>query len=252
MSDRLNHIKHSIAHFSQKLDQKGFVANHDGNITVKIKDGFLATPTAVSKASIVEEMVITLDANGKKIEGVGSPFGELKLHLAAYKTRPDAQAVVHAHPPFATARGLVGHALYPKIPEAIVSIGSIIPIAPMTLPGSLESERAVEDALQISDVCMLAGNGVLAIGADVEQAYLRLELVEHLCKIESYAGRLGLPLDLPKSDVDKLLEKRKALGLGPQANGITRTTATSSHSQSSLQDDIKKIIVEEIKKALVG
>lgn len=246
----ISHLKSQISHFSQKLDQKGFVANHDGNITVKITGGYLATPTSMAKASITEDQILTLDEAGKKIDGLGEPFSEIKIHLAAYRTRPDALAVVHAHPPFATAAGLVGLELRPRLPEAIISIGPIIPITPMTLPGSSESESTVKQALGIADVCLIAGNGVLAIGDNVEQAYLRLELVEHLAKMDYYANHWGAPIELPTADVQKLLEKRKAAGLGPQARNIAQSTSTPVVAQPNLQDDLKKIIAEEVRKIL--
>lgn len=246
------HLKSLIAHFSQRLDQKGFVANHDGNITVKIAAGFLATPTSMAKAAITEDQILTLDEAGKKIDGLGEPFSEIKIHLAAYRARPDALAVVHAHPPFATAAGLVGLEIRPRLPEAVVSLGHRIPITPLTLPGTKESESTVEQALTIADVCMIPGNGVLAIGDNVEQAYLRLELVEHLAKMDYYANHWGAPLELPATDVQKLLEKRKAAGLGPQARNIAPPTTHNTTHSAKPKSDLEKMIAEEIRKALQG
>src|SRR3989339_732902 len=158
MGNRRTFLIHEIVKYSQKIDQKGFAANHDGNISAKLDDVLLATPSAVSKGNIVADMIITLDSLGKKIEGIGKPFSEIKLHLEAYQMRPDAKAVVHAHPPFTTARGLVNLPLEPYLPEAIVSIGNFIPV-----------DANVSRALSLSDVLMIPGNGVLAIGDDVEQ-----------------------------------------------------------------------------------
>ena len=98
MTKRIAYLKKSIAQFSQKLDAKGFVANHDGNITIKIENGFLATPTSQAKAAITEELVITLDEAGKKTAGIGKPFSEISLHLAAYNARPEINAVIQFVP----------------------------------------------------------------------------------------------------------------------------------------------------------
>ncbi len=250
---RITYLKQALTQYSQRLDQKGFVANHDGNLTVKIDSGYLATPTSVPKAFITPEQIITLDFQGKKTAGVGKPFGELNLHLAAYQARPDAQAVIHAHPPFATAFGLTGQPIKPRLPEAIVSLGGLIPLAPYSMPGSPQNAVAVHEALMIGDVFLIAGNGVLAIGDDLEQAYLRLELVEHLAKIEFYASHLGATMDLPAEDRQALLDKRKTLGLGPQAQlgDIPRPVARPEQkTKDALTDDIKDIIAEEIAKAL--
>jgi L-fuculose-phosphate aldolase len=104
MGSRRSYLTKQIVHICQKLDSKGFVANHDGNISVRFEHGLLATPTSESKAEINEDMIISLDMEGKKIEGIGKPFSEIKLHLSAYKARPETVAVVHAHPPFCTSQ----------------------------------------------------------------------------------------------------------------------------------------------------
>lgn len=256
MGDRKTYIINQIAKYSQKLDQKGFGANHDGNISAKFEDVILATPTAVSKGDIVPDIVITLDHEGKKIAGIGNPFSEIKLHLTAYQARPDVKAVVHAHPPFATARGLVGLPLYPMLPEAIVSIGDIVPATEFAMPGAPENDAIVKQALEISDVFMLSGNGVIAVGDNIEQAYLRLELVEHLAKIQYYAENMGAPLKLVNQDIGKLLEKRASIGLGPQGrkktiNNITFVAERDPEPQKQSIDVIKDLIAKEIRKAMI-
>ncbi len=246
MGDRHTYLQNEIVKYSQKLDQKGYGANHDGNISAKLDDTLLATPTAVSKGNVNADMIITLDHDGNKIAGIGKSFSEMKLHLAAYETREDAKAVVHAHPPFSTARGLAGLELIPNIPEAIVSIGDVVPVLPFAMPGSTESIDAIKQAFQAHDVVMIAGNGVLAVGDSVEQAYLRLELVEHLAKIQFYANQMGSPITLLPEDIDKLLEKRAAAGLGPKVKKVE----TVSTKTTQPTDKITDLIVDEIKKAL--
>lgn len=269
MGDRKTYIIKQIVKYSQKLDQKGFGANHDGNISAKFANNILATPTAVSKSDIVDEIVITLDETGKQIGGVGKPFSEIKLHLAAYAARPEVRAVVHAHPPFATARGLLGKPLYPVLPEAVVSLGNIIPVVDFAMPGDSSNDMIITQALSIADVFMLPGNGVFAVGDNVEQAYLRLELVEHLSKIYYYAESAGAPMDLSSENMTQLLAKRASLGLGPQSAssnaaavekfsaknvafsasppGIVRANKDEEIKGQAI-DVIKTLIADEIKK----
>jgi L-fuculose-phosphate aldolase len=247
MSDQRKFIINEIVKYSQKLDQKGFGANHDGNISAKFEGVLLATPTAVSKGNITDDMIITLDASGNKIEGSGKPFSEIKLHLVAYNVRQDVNAVVHAHPPFATARGLVNLPLRPSIPEAIVSLGDIIPVIPFVMPGAKENDSIIANALSGANAFFMPGNGVLAVGTCVEQAYLRLELVEHLAKIDYYASHMGMPMLLTNEEISLLLEKRAAAGLDPAKSSITAVPASKQHSQV---DEIKRLIIEEIKKVL--
>ncbi len=168
MGNRRDFLIDAIVEVCQKMDQKGWVANHDGNVSLKFEDHLLATPTAVSKTDITPAMIIDLDMTGKKIAGVGNPFSEVKLHLAAYNARQDVGAVVHAHPPFAMARGMAGDDFSVNVPEAVVSIGDVIPVTPYAFPGSSENTNSIASALARADVFMMAGNGVLAVGRDLK------------------------------------------------------------------------------------
>lgn len=245
MGNRREYLIKSIVEVSNELYKKGWVANHDGNITIRFEDNFLATPTSVSKADIVPEMILTLDKNGEKIHGIGKSFSEMKLHLAAYQTRNEIQAVVHAHPPFCMARGLVGGDFEVKVPEAIISIGDIIPVVEYTMPGTKENTDIVSDAISGSDVFMIAGNGVLAVGRDLKEAFLRMELLEHLIKIDYYAKSMGTAMKIPEADRQLLLEKRASLGLITN-NNVQITTDTQNNKNEILKD----LISQEIKKAL--
>jgi L-fuculose-phosphate aldolase len=242
----------AIVEICHQLAVKGWVANHDGNVSLRFGDTLLATPTAVSKADVTADMIITLDMEGKKLQGKGNPFSEIKLHLAAYQARPDIQAVVHAHPPLATARGLVGGDFGVQLPEAVISIGDSVPVIPYAFPGAPENEASVAEALSRSDLLMLAGNGVLAGGRDVKEAFLRIELLEHLLRIDHYAKAMGPMLNLPAADKDKLLEKRASLGLGPKkaATAIPQSDKGGPQVPSQANKLIKNLIFEELKKIL--
>lgn len=249
MTNTREFIIEEIVKYSQKLDQKGFGANHDGNISAKFENVLLATPTAVSKGNITPDMIITLDASGNKIAGSGKSFSEIKLHLAAYSARSDIGAVLHAHSPFSTARGLVNLPIRPNIPEAIVSLGDIVPVVAFAMPEDKDNDAILARALAEVDVFMMPGNGVLAVGNCVEQAYLRLELVEHLAKIDYYASHMGTPMLLSNANIANLLEKRAAAGLGPKKS-VPASSQSPKDAKNSQLDTLKSIILEEIKKVL--
>ena len=87
-----------------KIYQRGLVAANDGNLSVRVGDNALwVTPTGVSKGSMTEDMLVKLDLDGNRLEGTRKPSSETKMHLRIYKENPDVRAVVHAHPPAATA-----------------------------------------------------------------------------------------------------------------------------------------------------
>lgn len=251
MGNRRDYLIAAIVEICQKLDRKGWVANHDGNVTLRFEGNLLATPTAVGKADIVAEMILDLDMEGKKLQGIGKPFSEVKLHLAAYRCRDDVNAVVHAHPPFSMARGLVGGDFEINVPEAVVSIGDAIPVVPYAFPGAPENDRIIADALAKGDLLMMPGNGVLAVGRDIKEAFLRMELLEHLLKIDYYTKSMGTPMTLPAADKQKLLEKRASIGLGPkQVNYPTTPPQEAPHQPQAQNDVIKDLIAQEIKKVL--
>lgn len=262
MGNQREYLIKNVVEISHKLHTMGWVANHDGNVTVKFEGALLATPTAVSKADIVPETILTLDMEGKKVQGIGKPFSEINLHLAAYKAREDITAVVHAHPPFAMARGLVsigmdgGGTFEIVVPEAVVSIGDVIPVVGYAFPGSVQHEQIIAEVLCRCDVFMMAGNGVLSVGRDVKEAYLRMELLEHLLKIDYYAKSMGQVMAIPYEDRQKLLEKRAAAGLGPK--GVHSPSPSLSPSlfpptsgtPGNQKELLKELIAEEIKEVL--
>src|SRR5207253_1684370 len=124
-----------VAQTARRIHAAGWAANHDGNVSVRIgRDRFLITPTATSKAEVTESMLVVVDGAGKLVEGTLKPPGETELHLAAYRARPDVDAVLHAHPPYATAFGAARAPLEPIcLPEAVVSLG-YVPLAPCAMP----------------------------------------------------------------------------------------------------------------------
>ncbi len=203
---------------SRRLHQMGWVANHDGNLSVRLTGKrLLITPTAYSKLDVDEGTLIIVDLDGKVLEGRKKPFSELELHLAAYRARPEVEVVIHAHPPFATAFGLVGLELAPvAMAEIVVSLGDRIPTVPRAMPKTPEAVKGVEAAAALGDAMLLSGNGALTLGADLSQALLRMELLEHYAKILTAARQLGTVQPLPPGDLAKLLEARKKAGLGPQ------------------------------------
>ncbi|MGC4115781.1 MAG: class II aldolase/adducin family protein [Myxococcales bacterium] len=204
---------------SKKLHAMGWVANHDGNLSIRVSgDRLLITATGISKADIDDPALLITDLEGKVLEGRKKAFSELELHIAAYKVRDDVGAVLHAHPPYATAMGVAGASLEVCVlPEFLVSLGAGVPTAPLAVPKSPESRKAVTELSAKTNAMLLAGNGVLTLGDDLNQAYLRMELVEHYAKIVTLARQMGGLRELAPDQVAKLLEARRKAGLEPGA-----------------------------------
>lgn len=224
-------LRAQVAEVSRHLHARGWVANHDGNVTARDGARFVATPTATSKRLITDRDLIEVDGRGQVV-GRGKVFGEIGLHLTVYLRRPDAGCVVHAHPPHATAIGAsrANPIEVPFIAEAMVSLGPVIPKLPYAQPGE-PARQALAPWCELVDAVLLGNHGVLAWGADPEQALLRLELVEHLARIAIAAAPLGGVEPLPDSAIPALLAARAKANLGRAADRAVETAAYLASSR---------------------
>jgi L-fuculose-phosphate aldolase len=212
-------LRDACGEIARALHARGWVANHDGNVTCRLdSDRFLASPPGVSKRLVTAAGLLVVDDDGKRVSGDGKAFSEIGLHLTVYKNRPDVRAVVHAHPPAATGIACAGGRQLerPFLAEAVVSLGASIPTVPFAAPGA-EACAALAPFCTGCDAVLLGNHGVLAWGVDLEQAYLRLELVEHLARIALEAERAGGIRPLPESAIAPLLQARRNAGLGGAA-----------------------------------
>jgi L-fuculose-phosphate aldolase len=214
----LPRLRSQMVAISRRLHENGWVANHDGNASVRLRGNrLLITCSSISKRDVDELSLLVVDMEGKVLEGRGRPFSELELHLAAYRARSDVDAVLHAHPPFATAFGLAALELSPiAIPEIVVSLGERIPTLPRALPKDAEAIKRLETCSVQHDAFLLSGNGVITLGSELHQALLRMELVEHYAKILHATRALGIPAPLTSPELEALLEARRKAGLGPR------------------------------------
>ncbi len=211
--------RRDVVRVCEALHARGWVANHDGNVTLRLEGNrFLATPTAISKADVVALDLIEVDKLGNKLYGRAKPFGELPMHLAIFEARTDVFAVIHAHPPHATAIACSGENLIsePFIAEAVVSLGAHIPLLPFVPPGAVAAKPLGAVAPYV-DAALLENHGVFTWGKDLEQALLRMELVEHLSRIALLSRPLGGPRPLPRGVFADLLAARRKAGLGAAA-----------------------------------
>ena len=139
------------------------------------------------------------------------------MHLEVYRQRKDVTAVIHAHPIYSIALSLTGLTLEdPYIAEALVLLGPV-PTTPYATPSSTENRDAISGLIADHDAIVLAHHGSLTVGRDLEEAYERLEVLEHSAETVLLANQLGTPRQIPAHEVDKLLQMRKAY-TGPRAD----------------------------------
>jgi L-fuculose-phosphate aldolase len=203
-----------IVEVGRRLYARGYVASNDGNISIRLDDDtILTTPRSVSKGFMTPDMMVVTDLSGKKIRGNRDASTELLMHLEVYKNRPDARAVVHAHPPTATGFAVAGIPLDRAVlAEVIATLGSI-PIAEYGTPSTPELPEAVRKYIKAHDGLLLANHGALTVAGEVFAAYYKMETIEHFARISLVARQLGREHLLSREEVERLQGLRGNYGI---------------------------------------
>ena len=211
-------LRADIVEVGRRMYARGYTASNDGNISVRLDDGrLLMTPKNVCKGFMDASMMCITDLDGKKLAGDRDPSSEMQMHLEVYRQRPDARAVVHAHPPTATAFAVAGIPLDRAVlAEVVTTLGSV-PIADYATPSTKELPAAVRKYVKAHDGMLLANHGALTLGADLFSAYYKMETIEHFAKISFVARMLGGERLLSKDEVVRLQGLRGMYGISSPA-----------------------------------
>jgi len=203
--------RNEIAKYGELLYRNGFIAGYDGNLSVKTaSDRIVITPTMTAKGFLKPGNLIIIDREGHKISGKGSPSSETAMHLAIYDHRPKIAACCHAHPTFATAMAAAGKKIPGDIlPEAAIFLGKI-PLVDYIPTGLPEKWKRFSKYIGAHFAYLLKNHGVLTIGKTLEEAYFRMETVEHYARIiyiGQNIGRLNKLSKVERTRLDKIHKK---------------------------------------------
>jgi L-fuculose-phosphate aldolase len=207
-------LRQEMARLGRLMWERGYLAATDGNLSARLgPDRLLVTPSGVSKGFLSENDAVVIGLDGRPAASYrgrgGRPSSEILMHLEVYRQRPDVHAVIHAHPPLATAFSISGVSLARcVIPEVIVSLGGI-PTAEYATPGTAEVSESIRQAVKTCDALILAHHGSLTLGKTLWEAYLRLERVEQTAQITLAAHQLGQVRTLSPQAVEKLTMMRR-------------------------------------------
>jgi L-fuculose-phosphate aldolase len=204
--------RREIVRVGRLMYERGYVVSSDGNLSVRLEDGrVVATPTQTSKGRMTEDGLALTDIEGKPLNDRRAS-SELAMHLLIYREREDVRAVCHAHPPHGSAFAVAGLAIdQPILSEVILTLGCV-PLAAYGTPSTDELTEAMRPLVRHHNALLMANHGAVAYGADIWQAFDRLETLEHTAKIAILARALGGPRDLPPEAIEKLIEVREAAG----------------------------------------
>lgn len=207
--DQTEQHKQSICEIGRRLYAKGFAAANEGNISIRIDDDrILVTPTLHCKGFMEPEDICTVDMAGNQISGIRKRTSEVLLHIEIYKSRPDANSVVHCHPPHATAFAVAREPIPTCIlPEPDIFLGEV-PIAPYETPGNKNFAATIAPFVKLTNTIVLANHGTVSYEADIERAYWLTEILDAYCRILILAKQLGGVKYLPAEKGRELLDMR--------------------------------------------
>jgi len=208
-------LRQALCRIGALCYQRNYIVGADGNLSARMSDGtVLITPAGAMKGFLEPHHLAHIDMDGRTLDGGPKASSEVGIHLVSYRERPEMRAVVHTHPPHAVALTIAGIDLQtPIIPEIIVTIGGI-PTAPYATPGTAELPESIRALVKCSDTLIMQNHGAVCLGANLMDAYKKLDMLEHTAKILWLAHVAGGGIKpLPPEAVAKLLATRSQLGI---------------------------------------
>jgi L-fuculose-phosphate aldolase len=206
-------IKDWICEVGRRVYAKGFAAANDGNISYRIGENeVLCSPTMICKGFMTPDDVCMVDLDGNQLAGKKKRTSEILLHLSIMKERSDVKAVVHCHPPHATAFAVTREAIPQCIlPEIEVFMGEV-PLAPYETPGGQKFADTVKPFLKATNTIILTNHGTVTFGKTLEEAYWKTEILDAYCRILILSKQLGGVTYLDERESRELLDLKKRLG----------------------------------------
>ncbi len=183
--------REKVAAFMRRLYEQKLTTASGGNVSLRIGDRILITPSQIDKAKVVGEQIAILSPDGKIHSQRHKRSMESGMHMTIYKKRPDVRAIVHAHPVFATSFAISGKKIKTSLAgESRAMLGEPA-LAEYALMGTQRLADLVADACMKSNVVLMRNHGVITVGETLFEAYDRMEVLEASAKITLITEMLG-------------------------------------------------------------
>jgi L-fuculose-phosphate aldolase len=215
-------LKKKLVEICHKVYSNRFVSAYDGNISCRTsKNTVLITRSGICKGDVSEKDIVEIDLNGKNITGKQKISTEHKIHLYAYKKRNEVNAVVHCHPTYATTFALLGEGLDKHyLPEVFLTIGKV-PLCKYATPSTDEVHKNLEPYINYSLAMLLQNHGAVTLGKSLDDAYFKMEKLEHAAKIILLSRLIGKPRELSKTNIKDILKiAESTYGITPDKRNI--------------------------------
>ena len=202
-------LRRQMVRIARSMHRLGYAPATAGNLSVRLDaHRILATPTGCSKSLLKAIDMVIVDSEGNKLSGLRNVTSEIGMHLAVYRMRPDVRAIVHAHPPIATAFAACRKPLDQPICSEIVMTTGMVPLARYATTGTEELSTSLEPFIPNHDAILLANHGLLTYGETLLDAFMKTESVEHFAQVCLAAKQLGGAVPLENADLEKLRHAR--------------------------------------------
>lgn len=181
-----------ICTICRRLYERGLIAGQDGNVSVRVGDDrVLVTPAGLSKVDLRPEDLVEIGLDGTVRDGTRQPTSELAVHLRAYQRRADVRAVVHAHPPIATAFSIAGDGVdTTSLCEVRYGVGPVA-LVPYGTPSTDAAADVFDPFWASHDAFLMAHHGALTVGDTLTKAHQRMESLENGARVLWLARALG-------------------------------------------------------------
>ena len=193
-------LRRQIVEKSLQAYRAGLFAGTSGNMSAycRAENIMYITPTSVRYETMKPDDVVAMRLDGTVLGGEKQPSSEWRMHAAVYRAFPDTGAVFHTHSPHATAFAVVHRPIPATLIEMHFFLGGDVPCAKYARPGTDAVGENAAAVLAGKGGCLLENHGVLVVGRDLDEAYLRAEYIEDAAKIYILANTLGTPVTVDK------------------------------------------------------
>lgn len=202
-------VRKKIQETALQAYQEQLVAGTSGNVSCfDHATGIMAiTPTNMNYAIMKPEDVVLMKLDGTVLEEGHKPSSEWRMHAGVYAEREDVSAIIHTHSPYATSFAVTHESIPVILVEMMPFLGGDIPLSQFGMPGTDELAINANKVLKNRNSCLLMNHGVLVIGKNLDQVYVRAQYVEDAARIYHYAREVGKPVELDESILAVLREK---------------------------------------------
>jgi L-fuculose-phosphate aldolase len=211
MSD--DQARSNILRIAIAMDDAGFAPSKSGNVSARVRDGFIVTPSALPYRETLPGDLVHLDPDGNILSGALQPSSEWRFHAAIYRAQPEVGGIVHTHSPRATALSCARRGLPAFHYMIAMAGGHDIRCAPYATFGTEELSRHAVAALDGRKATLLSNHGVIAVGRDLDAAWAMARETENLAGqyLDLLASGLE-PVILDEAEMTRVLAQFAAYG----------------------------------------